>query len=147
VNVYFVTHPNIDLSAKVTAPSTEKARTVFLDYLERVGKLRRSMRGRLRENMVAEKMRDAFSVDADMELAYGGVGAQGYGEPVSKFDEVLEQVEVPRRNDTVYKEPREWPPRQEPEPMAEPEMGPMPQQEPEQMPLSRIAQVSLGGYV
>lgn len=133
MNVYYVTHPNLDLSAKVTAPSTEKARTVFLDYLERVGKLRRSRRGQLRGNMVAEKLQDSFGVDADMELAYGSAGRQGFGEPVSGFDEVLEEVEMPRRNDTVYKEPEAeeaWPER-----------------EPERVPMSPIAQASLGGYV
>ena len=84
MNVYFVTHPNIDLSAKVTAPTTEKARTVYLDYLERVGKLSRSKRGQLRENMVAEKLHDPFSVDADLELAYGGVGQGDFNRQSAK---------------------------------------------------------------
>jgi hypothetical protein len=131
MSVYYVTHPNIDISAKVTAPSTEKARTVFLDYLERVGKLRRSMRGRLRENMVAEKLQDPFGVEADMELAYGSAGQRGYGRPVSKFDEVLEEVELPKRNDVVYQEPQE-------------ETWSEPQPEPEMAPMSPIAQASLG---
>ena len=38
MSYYYVTHPNVDFSATVKAPSTDKARTTFLDYLERSGK-------------------------------------------------------------------------------------------------------------
>jgi len=37
--IYYVIHPNLEIKATVDAPSTEKARTVFLDYLERQGKI------------------------------------------------------------------------------------------------------------
>lgn len=139
MSVYYVTHPNIDLSAKITAPSTEKARTTFLDYLERVGKLKRSKRGYLRQNMVAEKMSDAFSVESDIELSYGSVGQQAFGEPVSSFDEVLDEVSAPRRNDKVLYE-RE----PESEEFAEPELQPQPMPQPQR--LSPIAQMSLGRH-
>lgn len=67
---YYVTHPNLDISATVTAPTTEKARTTFLDYLERAGKIRRAHRGYLRENMVAERISSPGSVMSDIELDY-----------------------------------------------------------------------------
>lgn len=67
---YYVTHPNLGISATVTAPTTEKARTTFLDYLERAGKIRRAHRGYLRENMVAEKISSPESVMSDVQLDY-----------------------------------------------------------------------------
>jgi hypothetical protein len=71
MSVYYVTHPSIDLTAIVTAPTTEKARTTFLDYLERRGMLSRAKRGFVRGNMVAERLHDPASVTADVELSYG----------------------------------------------------------------------------
>jgi hypothetical protein len=67
---YYVTHPNLNFSAIVHAPTTEKARTTFLDYLERSGQLSRSARQRLRMSMVAERVDDPFGLDADVELSY-----------------------------------------------------------------------------
>ena len=71
MSVYYVTHPNIDFSATVRAPTTEKARTVFLDYLERQGAIGRTHRGYFREDMVAEKISSPESVRSDIELDYG----------------------------------------------------------------------------
>jgi len=68
---YFVTHPELDISALVRAPSTEKARTTYLDYLERRGIIHRSSRGYYRENMIAERMNESYPVQADVELSYG----------------------------------------------------------------------------
>jgi len=75
---YYVTHPNIDYSAVVDAPTTEKARTVFLDYLERTGRLNRRLRQQARADMVAERLEDAGSVSADVRLSYyyGGNGRE-----------------------------------------------------------------------
>ena len=70
---YYVTHPNLDLTAIVYAPTTEKARTTFLDYLERSGVLARGSRGSFRQNMIAEKLGEPGSVNADIELHYGYV--------------------------------------------------------------------------
>ena len=68
---YYVTHPNLSISAIVHhAPTTEKARTTFLDYLERTGRWPRSRRQELRANMVAERVSDSFGLDADVELNY-----------------------------------------------------------------------------
>jgi len=69
--IYFVMHPNMGVTALVDAPSTEKARTTFLDWLERSGQILRSDRQRWRKNMVAEKMDEPQSVTADVELSYG----------------------------------------------------------------------------
>ena len=71
MTTYFVTHPNLDVTAMVHAPSTEKARTTFLDYLERQGKVPRRYRQALRENMVTERLKDPASVTTDVELHYG----------------------------------------------------------------------------
>ena len=67
---YYVTHPSIGITASVEAPTTEKARTTFLDYLERTGKVSRSSRQFLRRNMIAEKLHDAGEVFTDVELDY-----------------------------------------------------------------------------
>jgi hypothetical protein len=61
----------MDKSAVVHAPSTEKARTVFLDWLERNNLIPRADRHRWRRNMVAEKLEDPGEVESDIELWYG----------------------------------------------------------------------------
>ena len=68
---YYVTHPNLDISATIEAPTTEKSRTTFLDYLERQGIILRGQRNLLRENMVAERLNSPESVLSDIELHYG----------------------------------------------------------------------------
>jgi len=60
----------MDVSATVDAPTTEKARTTFLDYLERGGKIRRRDRQAWRKNMVAERLRDGNEVFSDVRLDY-----------------------------------------------------------------------------
>ncbi len=70
MGTYFVKHPNINESALVHAPSTEKARTTFLDYLERTGKAPRTARQQLRRNMIAERVKDPEDVTTDLELHY-----------------------------------------------------------------------------
>ena len=69
--VYYVTHPNLGITALIHAPATEKARTTFLDYLERQGQISRADRQHWRRNMIAEKMEDPYDVTADVELYYG----------------------------------------------------------------------------
>ena len=97
MSVYYVTHPNIGVSATVYAPSTEKARTTFLDYLERSGRLSRAMRSSLRVNMVAEKMEDPGGVISDLELHYEYTGEpEKFVLPEREgFTEVPELPEVP----------------------------------------------------
>lgn len=68
---YYTTHPNLGISALVEAPTTEKARTTFLDYLERQNLIGRADRQYWRKNMVAERMEDPRDVSADIELHYG----------------------------------------------------------------------------
>ena len=67
---YYVTHPMIDRTAVVFAPSTEKARTTFLDWLERNNLIRRSDRQNFRADMVAQRLDDP-GVPSDVELHYG----------------------------------------------------------------------------
>ncbi len=89
--VYFVTHPNLDVTALVHAPSTEKARTTFLDYLERTGRISRAGRQYWRRNMVAEKMEDPYDVTADVELYYG---YESPGVPEVPYEEFRPRREV-----------------------------------------------------
>jgi len=68
---YFVMHPSLGVTAEVSAPTTEKARTTFLDWLERNNYISRSHRQAYRKNMVAERMEDAGAVRTDVSLHYG----------------------------------------------------------------------------
>ena len=68
---YYVTHPSLGFTSVVDAPSTEKARTTYLDYLERQGRVPRNERQHLRRNMVASRILDPGEVTADINLAYG----------------------------------------------------------------------------
>jgi hypothetical protein len=67
---YYVTHPGIDVTATVEAPSTEKARTTFLDYLERHGIVDRKYRQTLRGNMAAKKVSGEIRGDIDLHYGY-----------------------------------------------------------------------------
>lgn len=107
MNAYYVTHPYIKRIAVVHAPTTEKARTTFLDWLERGGLLPRARRQAYRRDMIAEKLEDP-NVPSDVELYYE------YGEaplvpapPSGEPEEVLrlggEMVEAPiRREEEVW---------------------------------------------
>lgn len=98
---YYVTHPNLDFSAKVDAPSTEKARTTFLDYLERNGVISRRRRQYVRENMVAEKLEHPETVDADIELSYGYRAEEGPAYQLGGREEYYERGEVPPSREMV----------------------------------------------
>lgn len=67
---YYVMHPALGVTAVVYAPSTEKARTTFLDWLERNHLMRRADRQQLRKDMVAKKLEDP-NVQSDVVLNYG----------------------------------------------------------------------------
>jgi len=69
-NVYYVMHPTLGVTAVVHAPSTEKARTTFLDWLERNNHIRREDRHAYRRNMVAERLEDEHT-PSDVVLHYG----------------------------------------------------------------------------
>ena len=77
-NTYYVTHPRIDKTAVVFAPSTEKARTTFLDWLERNNLIRRAQRHLFRRDMIAEGIEDP-NVPADVILHYGYKDFSGMG--------------------------------------------------------------------
>lgn len=66
---YYVTHPLLEDTAVVYAPATEKARTTFLDWLERKDIIPRSSRQYYRKDMVAERLEDP-NVPADVILHY-----------------------------------------------------------------------------
>jgi hypothetical protein len=64
------------VAAVVYAPSTEKARTTYLDWLERNGYMNRADRQAYRRNMVAERLEDPQGVSSDVVLHYGYQTAQ-----------------------------------------------------------------------
>ena len=143
-SVYYVTHPRIDKTGVVYAPTTEKARTTFLDWLERNGFIGRAHRHLLRRDMIAERIEDP-NVPADVVLHYG------YEEPpVSRYGfEVPEVHDIPVR----FEEPEveDIPVRlEEPEPSFEDyaamEKGGHPF-EPEKSKMMPVQEVMLRGYV
>lgn len=106
--VYYVTHPNLETTALIHAPATEKARTTFLDYLERGGQISRADRQYWRRNMVAEKMDDPYDVTADVELYYGYEEPRsmeasiGEGRPVDSWrQEYYNRDEIPPGGEMV----------------------------------------------
>ena len=80
MSYYYVTHPNMDFSATVKAPSTDKARTTFLDYLERSNKAHRKDRQFIRRNTVADRIEFPEEVNADVALSYNYTGENGIEE-------------------------------------------------------------------
>lgn len=71
MSYYYTTHPNLSVTALIDAPSTEKARTTFLDYLERRNLISRADRQYWRKNMITKRMEDPRDLQADVELNYG----------------------------------------------------------------------------
>ncbi len=67
---YSVSHPQLELTATVEAPSSEKARTTFLDYLERTHKIGRKQRQLLRQAMATKRVTDGSEGYSDLELHY-----------------------------------------------------------------------------
>lgn len=67
---YFTMHPTLGITGVVYAPSTEKARTTFLDWLERNGHIKRTDRQAFRKNMGAQRLDDT-NVPSDVVLHYG----------------------------------------------------------------------------
>ena len=89
---YYVTHPNFSLSGLVTAPSTDKARTTFLDWLERNEHIERADRQYWRRDMIASRAEDPVSLSADVVLHYGYEDAGDFVAPTPSVP-----VAAPRR--------------------------------------------------
>lgn len=139
MGVYYVTHPNIGVSATVYAPSTEKARTVFLDYLERKGSLPRAYRSQLRKDMVAEGISDPYSILSDVELHYGY--AKEPASPRVSMEEVFKEQPITKGEPTEVQEYDEALGMAEPEPSFGEEV-PLVEERPKRMPIQEVA---LGG--
>ncbi len=143
---YFMSHPDVGVTALVEAPSAEKARTTYLDYLERSGNIYRAQRQLLRRNMITQKVRDPEAVTADVTLSYGYQQAAVEPEPPLTYEEdpLGENIEVGQQG-------RELPIQGVPERTSrtrEDEIWDkikIPEQPTPQRKLSRIAQVALGG--
>lgn len=78
MRTYYITAPGLNIDAKVTAPSTEKARTEFLDFLERTGRIHRRDRQTLRRVMATQRLENPYEVSADVELSYVDRGSLAY---------------------------------------------------------------------
>ena len=137
---YYVTHPSLGFTAVIDAPSTEKARTTYLDYLERQGMLLRSRRQELRRNMVADRIIDPGEVQVDVNLSYGYEGtrfAPIEREEIQLDEEIVEATTGPRRESTYQDQ--------------DVDLGLVKREEPverieEPRITSPIAQISLGRY-
>lgn len=75
-NVYYVTHPSIPLTATVDAPTTEKARTTFLDFLERSATINRRDRRQVRKGIITKLMDPNEPIAVDIALYYGYVASR-----------------------------------------------------------------------
>lgn len=156
-NAYYVTHPRIDKTGVVYAPATEKARTTFLDWLERNGFIRRAHRHLFRQDMVAERIEDP-NVPADVVLHYGYEeappqeyrlgGPEVHDIPVRFAEPEVEDLVDPSRLKVVSEEEVEF----DPETMGSlttslkeyKEEVPEPKSEKKRMP---VQEVMLRGYV
>jgi len=117
MSYYYVAHPNVDFSATVKAPSTDKARTTFLDYLERSGKASRKNRQQIRRNTVAERIEFPEEVDTDVTLYYDYTGSSnGEGEQIiqAEYNPALDREDEDEDEDYENEEYELEP---EPEPM------------------------------
>lgn len=137
MSVYYVTYPNLDISATVTAPSTDKARTTFLDWLERTGRMSRKNRQRLRRHLVAERLEFPEEVEADVRLNYQYDG----GEAEEELEPVRVAHEAPPELETGFLEEEE--PFGEEEPM-EREMEAELEEEPEALPEPSLTGTPIG---
>ncbi len=92
---YLVVNPQIQgVTALVHAPSTEKARTTYLDWLERNKGVSRSLRGQLRATTITKKLDgEGSSVDYTVELDYG------YENPQSRIHSFPQETIVPTQVD------------------------------------------------
>ena len=132
-SVYWVEHPNMGVRAVVYAPSTEKARTTFLDWLERTERIPRGDRHRWRRNMIAERLEYPEEVESDITLQY----RYGYEEvaPGPAPSEVVPVEVTPKPEEAL---PMEASVAGEEPPLVVEEQQPR---------LSPIARASLGGHL
>lgn len=75
-NVYYVTHPSIPLTATVDSPTTEKARTTFLDFLERSGTINRRDRRQIRKGIITKLLDPNEPMAVDIALYYGYIASR-----------------------------------------------------------------------
>lgn len=100
MNTYYLSHPQIEQTAVVEAPSTETARTTFLDYLERNSIISRRQRQSLRKDMIAHRVDDPSEFQPDITLSYGYTegGTVKLEEPGVALEEVPETAESEEEN-------------------------------------------------
>lgn len=67
--VYFTYHPEVGLQAQITAPTTRKARTTYLDYLYRNDLIPWRGRQEIKKSIIVDQI-TAGEVPVDLELTY-----------------------------------------------------------------------------
>jgi len=67
---YYLFSPNLNVTAEVDAPTTRSARTAFLDYLTRTGKLPFSQRRVFRKKLITKRMQPG-EIRTTVQLVYG----------------------------------------------------------------------------
>ena len=108
---YVVTNPSVQgVVALVNAPSTEKARTTYLDFLERSQGLDRNLRSQLRTSTLTKRIEDGSGINFTVELDYGyrnpepvvQLGAEG----VPLEEGIVEPMESQVMSEQVVTRPR-----------------------------------------
>ena len=77
LKIYFITHPEFDIDARVVAPNSKRAKTAYLDFLSRNGYIEWWNRGYHRRRLVVK--RATGQEDVDVVLHYLG-SAEGIPE-------------------------------------------------------------------
>ncbi len=68
LKLYFITHPEFEIDARVMAPSAKRAKTAYLDYLSRNGYIEWWSRSLHRRKLIVK--RASGNEDADVVLHY-----------------------------------------------------------------------------
>jgi hypothetical protein len=90
--LYYISHPSVEQKASVEAPSTDKARTTFLDWLERQNLIRRGDRQLIREGLMTKRLKDGETFPVDVELSYDFEDAGEYRYRPQTFVEEEEPI-------------------------------------------------------
>lgn len=129
MNTYFLMLPSLGSTAIVEAPSTDKARTAFLDYLERNGSIPRNQRRLNRKNMATKLLADGADVPADIHIPYDYT----WDQPPLAPDEAIDYIATDSQSFTAS---NPLPP-SVPEPVEAPQLPP-------QQTMSPLARAALG---
>jgi len=107
MSVYYVSHPEFALKAKVDAPSTDKARTTYLDYMERTGVVPRTSRQEIRRGIATKRLGDPseFLADIELDYGYGDIGQMGSIPQLSEGPQAAVPEFLPQEQEQAQPEP------------------------------------------